>query len=400
MGPLAGVKVIEIANGIHAPYAAMLLADMGADVLKIEPPQGDLNRSAAVVQGPITIGSQYYACNRNKRVMTVNLTTERGREIVRQLVLESDVLIENMRPGVLAKFGLGYDDLKDQNPRLVYASATAYGLKGPRSSLPSLDIVAQAAGGLVAHTGTEETGPLPAGTAIADHVGAIWLAYGVMLALFARAQSGQGQRVDSSLLGSQMATQAWEMNHFLLSGVEPSRGGPSHALARGPWRVFRAKDGWFAIGGITDARWPRLCAAIGAESLVEDPRFAASDVRLQNSDELNAELGNRFEELPLEKLINLLEAADQVAAPVMSYADLANDPTVRANGYLVEFASPDGLTLPMLGIPIGLSRTPGSIRTAPPGRDAHTAEVLADLGLDSNEIAELFNAGVVGAPSV
>ena len=396
MGPLDGVRVVEFANGIHGPYAAMLLADMGADVIKVEPPHGDLNRSAAVVGTTLRIGSQFFACNRNKRVMCVNLATAEGGEIARKLTDRADVLIENMRPGVLARLGLGYEALAERNPRLVYASATGAGSRGPRALRPSLDLVGQAASGLVAHTGTVETGPLPVGSAIADHAGAVWLAYGTMLALFARERTGRGQHVETSLLGSMMALQAWELSHFFLTGDEPGPAGLGHPLARGAWRLFRAADGHFALAGITQPRWPLLCQALGRQDLHDDPRFATAESRLEQTDELNRELEAEFARWPLIELVAKLEAADQVVSPVASYTDLAErDPQVAENGYIAQIDSAFG-PLRMVGIPVGLSETPGGIRTLPAELGAHTAEILAELGYSDAEVARVLASGIAG----
>lgn len=397
MGALDGVRVLELAQGIHGPYAAMLLADMGADVVKVEPPQGELNRSAAVVAGKITIGSQFYACNRNKRVMCLDLKKAEGREIAFRLASESDVLVENMRSGVLDKFGLGYDAIRAANPRIIYASGSSYGPAGPRSGEASLDIVAQAAGGLVAHTGTPETGPLPAGSAIADHAGALWLSWGIMVALFERERSGRGQRVQSSLLGSQIGLQAWELSHFLLTGDEPPQSGHGHPLARGPWKVFAARDGHFAMGGVTDARWAGLCQAIGRPELVADPRFASAPERLANTDELVGLLQAHFQTMPTDDLVTSLEASGQVVSPVVNYSGLRMDPQVIENAYLTALPTEEFGDLPMVGMPVTFSESPGEIRSRPPDVDSHTSEILRELGYGEEAIARLYTERIAGA---
>jgi formyl-CoA transferase/CoA:oxalate CoA-transferase len=397
MGALDGIQVLELAQGIHGPYAAMLLADMGASVIKIEPPQGELNRSAAVVQGKLTIGSQFYACNRNKRVMCIDLKTEEGRVIVRHLAGRSDVLVENMRAGVLDKYGLGFEEMAALNPRLVYATGSSYGPEGPDAALASLDIVAQAAGGIVAHTGTAETGPLPAGAAIADHAGALWLAWGITVALLARERTGRGQRVTSSLLGGQIGLQAWEMSYFLLTGTEPPSAGPGHPLARGPWRIFATRDGYIGIGGVTDKNWAGLCSAIERPDLVDDPRFAAATQRIANTDALLSLLEPLFREKSTADLVRRLRANGQVVAPVADYAALAADPQVQANQYLTVLPTEEFGDLPMVGLPVQLSDTPGMIRSRPPDIDTHTADILRELGYGDSDVARLYAERVVGA---
>ena len=397
MGALDGIRVLELAQGIHGPYAAMLLADMGADVVKVEPPRGELNRSAAVVDGKLTIGSQFYACNRNKRVVCLDLKQPEGCEIVRRLAADSDVLVENMRAGTLEKFGLDYPALSALNPRLIYATGSSYGPVGPDAHLTSLDIVAQAAGGLAAHTGTEDSGPLPAGAAIADHAGALWLSWGIMVALFARERTGRGQRVTSSLLGGQIGLQAWEMTHYLLTGVEPERPGTGHPLARGPWRIFATKDGHFSMGGVTDTTWPGLCEAIERHDLIKDTRFAGAAQRLANTDDLLAILEPVFASFLTAELVRRLRAHGQVVAAVATYSALAQDAQVKANGYLTTLPTDEFGELPMVGMPVQLSETPGSIRTRPPDIDAHTAEVLRELGYADEDVARLYLGGVAGA---
>jgi crotonobetainyl-CoA:carnitine CoA-transferase CaiB-like acyl-CoA transferase len=396
MGPLDGIKVIELANGIHGPYAAMLLADMGADVIKVEPPFGDMNRVAAIVDGKYSGGSQFYACNRNKRAMCVDLTRPEGVALIREILEDADVLLENMRPGVLDRRGLGYDSLKVELPRLIFASATGYGPVGPRAHLASLDIVGQAAGGVVAHTGTEETGPLPAGAAIADHGGALWLAYGILAALFAREKTGRGQRVQTSLLGSQIGLQAWEMSHYMLTNQESGRGGTGHPLARGGWRVFAAKDGHFALAGVTDQRWQGLCQALDVPELAADPRFNSAMGRLENGDDLLATLEPIFASRPVRELVKALEDTDQIVAMVMNYADLCADEQARANGYISSLQTVDYGELPMVGSPVHLSETPASIRSRPPDLDANTVEILHGLGRTDEEIAAMYGDKLVG----
>ena len=268
MGPLDGVRVVEFTVGIHGPYAAMLLADMGAEVIKVEPPDGDINRRAAVVVGgPYEVGSQFYACNRNKRVACFNLRTPEGLAAAKRLVATADVVVENLRGGAIERLGLGYEALSAEHPRLVYASASGWGPKGPLSTTASVDIIAQGAGGSVAHTGTPETGPLPTGVALADHAGAVFLALGIMFALYGRERTGRGQRVDTSLFGSQLGMQAWEFSHYLLDRGELPMGGKGHALARAIWHVFDAADGSFVLAWVTDARFAALCEAMGWEDL-------------------------------------------------------------------------------------------------------------------------------------
>ena len=399
MGPLDGIRVVEFTLGIHGPYAAMLLADMGAEVIKVEPPDGDINRQAAVVGGPYEVGSQFYACNRNKQVACLNLRTDDGLAAAKRLVATADVLVENLRGGVLEGLGLGYEALAAEHPRLVYASASGWGPKGPYATTASVDIIAQGAGGSVAHTGTPETRPLPAGVALADHAGAVFLALGIMFALYGRERTGRGQRVDTSLFGSQLGMQVWEFSHVLLDRGDLSMGGKGHPIARGIWHVFDAADESFVLAWVTDARFAALCEVMGWDDLGKDPRFATPLDRVENHEPLYAALRDGFIEWPWDELRPRLEATDQVFSKVNTYTDLASHPQALANDYVTSFESAEYGTLPMVGFPIGLSETPATVRSRPPDLDAHTVEVLAGLGYSGEEIGAMIASGAVGHPA-
>ncbi len=397
MGALDGVRVVDLGNAIHGPYAAQMLADMGADVIKIEPPHGELNRGAMVVGDRFNLGSQFFACNRNKRTICLDLKQAAGLDVAKALISLADVLIENTRPGVMDRLGLGYEALSAMNPRLIYGSATAYGVRGPRAQKPSVDIVGQAAGGLLAHTGTPETGPLPAGSAIGDHGGSIWLAYGIVLALYARDRTGRGQHVTTSLLGSQIGLQQWELTHHLMTGQEPPQAGRAHPLIAGSWRVYRAADGHFALGLVNDPRWPKLCRAIERPELIDDPRFATSASRLANTEPLVQALQAAFEQWSLVEVVDRLDRADQTVSPVVNYEQLVADEQVRANGYVVEHESEVFGQVALVGLPVELSETPGAIRTLAPRLDEHTGQVLQELGYTGDEIAALYASQAAGA---
>ena len=400
MGPLDGVRVVEFTVGIHGPYAAMLLADMGAEVIKVEPPDGDINRRAAVVVGgPYEVGSQFYACNRNKRVACFNLRTTEGMAAAKRLVATADVVVENLRGGALERLGLGYEALAAEHPRLIYASASGWGPKGPRATMASVDIIAQGAGGSVAHTGTPETGPLPTGVALADHAGAVFLALGIMFALYGRERTGRGQRVDTSLFGSQLGMQAWEFSHYLLDRGELPMGGKGHALARAIWHVFDAVDESFVLAWVTDARFAALCEVMGWDDLGKDARFTSAPGRVEHHDELYAAMRDGFREWSWADLRARFEATDQVFSKVNTYADLASHPQALANDYVTSFESAEYGALPMVGFPIGLSETPASVRSRPPHLDEHTAEVLSELGYSGEEIGAMFGSGAVGHPA-
>ncbi len=399
MGPLDGVRVVEFTLGIQGPYAAMLLADMGAEVIKVEPPNGDINRLVTVAPKPYSVPTQWYACNRNKRVACLNLRKPEGLAAAKRLVATADVLVENLRGGVLERLGLDYETLAAAHPRLIYASASGWGPEGPLKTVAGVDIIAQAAGGMVWHTGTPESRPLPAGVALADHVGAVFLALGVMFALYGRERTGRGQRVDTSLFGSQIAMQAWEFSHALLDPGELSMAGKGHPLARGVWHVFDAVDESFVLAWVSDDRFAGLCEAMGWDDLGKDTRFRTAIGRLGNHDALYAALRDGFREWPWAELERRFKATDQVYTKVNSYADVASHPQALANDYVTSFESAEYGPLPMVGFPIRLSETPASVRSRPPDLDAHTAEVLVELGYSDEEIGALFASRAAGHPT-
>src|SRR5579883_1405223 len=278
--PLEGIKVIEIAQEIQGPFAALLLSDLGAQITKIENREtGDLSRwlTAELIGGPNVKNAKsshyYIAMNRGKRSITLDLKKKAAIGIVQRLAKTHDVLLTNYRPGVLERLGLGFDELRPINPRLIYAQASSWGPKGPWVTRPSRDTLAQAASGLMAKTGMPDDPPLPAGIMAADHSGAISLAAGILAALLARERTGQGQKVDVSIYGTLLAMQGFEINYTSLSGQEPGRAGRSHAFLQGVWGAFRTADGYLCLAGVDDGRWPRFCRILGIEHLEKAPGF-------------------------------------------------------------------------------------------------------------------------------
>ncbi len=393
-GPLEGVRVLDFTIFQQGPQATLVMADMGADVVKVEPPMfGDLGRVLAMF-GPNRLSAYHLAHSRGKRSITVNLKTDEGREIVRKLIPRVDVMVHNFRPGAMEKLGLGYDDVRPLNPLIIYGHASGWGTKGPKAHHPAYDIAAQARSGLMSMTGETDGGPLPAGVAIADYIGAVNLALAVISALYARETSGVGQKVATSLFGSQIAAQAWELQYYLLSR-RLQRSGRGHAYLPTIWRTFRTKDGWAVVGGVGDDRWSAFCRAIGMPELEHDRRFANAGARKDNLDALYEILDDRFLSKTTTEWLAVLEAHDMICAPVASYEDLSRDPQALENEYLLTVEHPSNGPTQVVGFPWKFSETPARAAPAAPELGQHTEEILLSLGYSWEEIAALRERGVI-----
>ncbi len=393
MLPLEGVRVCDLTIAQFGAHATMMLADMGAEVIKIESPRGgDPGRGVALQ--PNGVSPFFQAHNRGKKSVTVNLRRPEGKEIVRRLAARSEIFVQSWKPGVIERLELGYESIRAVNPAIVYASATGFGPKGPRAHLPAMDMVAQAAGGFAwanSPPGAEE--PNPAGPTIADQAGSLVLAYGILAAYVHRLRTGEGQQVDVSLLGSQMTMQAWNIASFFLSG-DQVRGG--RAGANSPiFTLYRASDAWFGIAIIDERQWPVLCGIVGRPELAKDERFNGRAPREANRAELTANLETAFATRTRAEWLAALEAEDIPCGPANTYADLASDPQVRANGYLVEVEIPGAGKLVEVGPPVALGGAPPAVRAAAPELGQHTEQVLVDLGYGWDEISRLREARVI-----
>lgn len=395
---LDGIRVLDFTWAQQGPYATVLLSDLGADIIKVEPREGgDFGRG---VWSPEGGASPYFiAHDRGKRSITLDLKHEGAREVIHRLVRYCDVVVNNFRPGVMERLGLGYEELKKVREDVILASASGYGPKGPRAFHPGFDIAGQAMGGLISRTGSSSGEPVPAGAAIADQVGAMMLAFGIMTALFARERFGFGQALDCSLYGSQIALQSWEIDQWSIAGPAP-RGGRGHALIPGLWGVFKTSDGHIAFGGVGDNRWPGFCAALGCEELMEDDRFrTARDRALTNKDDLVAFVDERLMAKTTAEWLAAFTANDLIVAPVQDYDDILRDEQAWANDYLIELADPVRGEIKVVGFPVSFSHTPATNQGPPPELDQHTEAVLSELGYSWEEIARLRQSGAAGMPS-
>jgi len=393
-GPLSGVRVLDFTIFQQGPQATLVMADMGGDVIKVEPPGfGDLGR-VLQMHGEHRLSAYHLAHSRGKRSLTVNLKTEGGCEIVRRLLPSMDVMTHNFRPGVMERLGFGYDDVRALNPGIIYAHASGWGGTGPKTTHPAFDIAAQARSGLMSMTGEVDGGPLPAGVAIADYIGAMNLAMSVMAALYSREKTGIGQKIETSLFGSAVASQAWELQTYIL-GRRKRRSGRGHAYLPTIWRTFKTADGWAVVGGVGDDRWPAFCAAVAMPELEHDERFSNGLTRIQNIDALYPLLDDKFLVKTTAEWIAALEAHDMICAPVQDYETLLHDPQALANEYLLTVDHPTNGPTQIVGFPWKFSETPAEAAPAAPELGQHTEEILLDLGYTWEEIGALREAKAI-----
>jgi crotonobetainyl-CoA:carnitine CoA-transferase CaiB-like acyl-CoA transferase len=395
MRPLEGVRVLDFTIFQQGPQASLIFSDMGADVIKVEaPPYGDLGRVIGST-GEHRFSPYFLAHNRGKRSIALNLKTEKAVQICLQLAERCDVAVHNFRPGVMERLGLGYEELRQVNSRIIYGHASGWGTRGPRASHPAFDLAAQAQGGLIGVTGEPDGYPLPAGVAVADYVGAVNLATAVITALYVRERTGQGQKIETSLLGGQVAMQAWEIQYYLTHG-RLGRAGRGHHYLPTIWRVFKTADSYVVVGGVPENRWPGFCQAVGKPELEQDARFVGYMNRMSNLEALYAILDDVFPAKSTKEWMDQLEAADCICAPVATYEDLVDDPQVRANDYIVEIDHPTQGRISTVGVPWRFSETPAEVAAAAPELSQHSEELLQELDYTWEQISALREQGVLG----
>lgn len=393
--PLQGIRIVDMSRFLVGPFCAQMLADMGAEVIKIEPlPHGDPIRAAG---SPDWGGENLFflARNRNKQSLALDVKQETGREVLYRLVKTADVFVENFRPGAADKIGVGYEQLKAYNPNLIYCAISGYGQDGPERKRPGQDLLLQAFSGLVSITGWEDGPPTTVGTLVADMVGAFHCAYGIAIALLGREWLGIGQKVEVSLLDSLLALQAMEATTYLNTGVLPKKGGAGHGIVPAPYRIFEAKDGAFALVAASQDWWLRLCKVPELHDICADPRFVSRESRGVHSAALDTLLEKRFRDEPAAEWLARFAEHDVLAAPVYTYADVFNDPQVIHNGMIITQEHQNAGCIRTVGIPVKMTRTPGHPGAAAPLLGQHTNTVLAGLGYSEAEVEQLHSAGVV-----
>ena len=405
-GPLTGIRVLDLSRVLAAPWAGQNLADLGAEVIKVERPKvGDDSRAFGPpwikdAEGRDTKDSAYFtSANRGKKSVTVNLALPEGQALVRELAAKSDVLLENYKFGDLPRYGLGYDDLSRLNPRLIYCSVTGFGHTGPYRERPGYDFMIQGMGGMMSVTGEPDGmpggGPQRAGVPIADIITGMYASIAVCAALAHRAQSGRGQHLDLALLDSQIALLAYQNTNYFATGKPPARIGNLHPNIV-PYQPFRAADGDVILACGNDNLYRKFCDAAGCPELAADPRFATNGKRVENRADLTRLLGEIFRKRTKKEWVELLEAAGVPNGPINDIAQVFAEPQVQARGVKVEVPHPVAGKLPMVASPMRFSATPLEHKVPPPLLGEHTDEVLKGLlGKDPAEIARLRASGAI-----
>jgi len=389
---LAHLRVLDLSRVRAGPTCVRILADFGADVIRIEPPAG-IDPNEAMFAADRT-GGDFQNLNRNKRSMTLNLKKPEGLAVFKQLVATADVVVENWRPDVKDRLGLSYEKLSAINPRIILASISGFGQNGPYAGRPGFDQIIQGMGGLMSVTGFSGGGPLRAGLAVADCGTGIYAAVGILLALLEREHSGLGQWIHSSLLHTQIALMDFQAARYLNEGDLPVQVGNDHPTSS-PMGLFNVRDGAFNLGASGEGNWKRLCDCLGEAAWLQDPRYASEKLRVRHRAALNEALARRFRERDVAHWVKLLNDAGVPAGPVYSMPEVFDDPQVRHLGVAQAVPGDDGSSYRLISQPVTLERTPAGIARPAPGWGEHTQEVLAEIGYGTADVQRMRSEGVV-----
>jgi crotonobetainyl-CoA:carnitine CoA-transferase CaiB-like acyl-CoA transferase len=390
--PLDGLRVVEVGNFMAVPFCGMQLADLGADVVKVENPRGgDLTRQT----GPFLDGesSTFVRLNRNKRSLALDLKSPDGKAVFRRLVERADVLIENLRPGTMRNLGLDYAALRASAPGLIYCSVSGFGSVGPHAERAGLDIIAQGMSGLMSITGEADRAPAKVGVPIADLTSALYATIAVLAALRARERDGQGQLIEVSLLESAISLAIWEAGRWFATGERPEATGSAHQSIA-PYQAVRAENGWFTFGANTQDHWPRACDVFGLAELKTDERFATNERRLTNRAALIARIEAVTRTRPVEAWIEALTAVGIPCGPIYGFDRVFTDANLTAPGFFTDAPHPKLGSVRQIGSPLHLSATPTRLQRAGPLLGGESFAVLREIGLDDAEVGRLARAGV------
>ena len=398
-GPLAGLKVIDLTHVMAGPTCTLMLADMGADVIKIEKwPNGDDTRHSV----PPKIGEEaasFLMMNRNKRGIVLDLKTQGGKAILRRLIAGADVLVENFAPGVMERLGFGYEPLHKDFPALIYCSLSGFGRTGPYKHRRGFDLIAQAMSGIMSFTGERPDGPpVKCGPPLSDITAGILAAMGILAAYAHRLKTGEGQWVETSLFEAALVQTYWQSTIALAAGTAPRAMGSAHPL-NAPYQAFEASDGWLVVGGANKKNWLRLLDALGASELASDPRFVNGSDRMAHLEELGAELAGRFRTRTRAHWLETLEAQGVPCGPVNNMLQALEDPQTLARDMVVEVAHSTLGPVKTIGLPVKFSCTPGKVRAGAPVYGEHSRDVLVEYVFSREEIQALEHEGAVFAAS-
>jgi crotonobetainyl-CoA:carnitine CoA-transferase CaiB-like acyl-CoA transferase len=394
-GPLFGVTVVELCQQMAGPTCGLMLADMGADVIKVEKINGGDDTRRTIPPGINGESAAFMMMNRNKRGIVMDLKSPAAMAAFHKLVAKADVLLENFRPGVMERLGIGYEDLRKQHPRLIYASISGFGHTGPYASRGGFDLVAQGMSGLMTVTGDgPDSPPTKCGPPLCDITSGILLAMGVCAALFNREKTGEGQKLETSLLEAGITHTYWQSAIAFATGKAPRAMGSAHPL-NAPYQAVRTSDGYINISANGDRMWRSMCGIIGAPALADDPRFKTNGDRMANLPALVEELERRFMTDTCDAWLAKLEAAGLPAGPILDILEMHQDPHVQAREMVPTLEHPVAGRVQTIGLPVKFARTPGRVATPAPTFGQHSREVLAEHGLDEAEIAALAADGAV-----
>lgn len=393
--PLKDIKVLDLTRILAGPYCTMMLGDMGAEIIKVENPKnGDDTRGwgPPFLNG---VSTYFISVNRNKKSITLNLKENEGKEILRKLIKECDVMVENFRPGTLDRLGFPWAEIQKINEKIIFASVSGFGQTGPRKNEPGFDVVIQGEGGIMSITGEPDGPPTKVGASIGDITAGMLAAQGILLALFTREKTGKGQMVDISMLDGQISLLTYHANAFFATGKIPNRRGNRHPSIT-PYETYKCKGGFLNLGVGNDSLWIKFCDAVRLDKLKKDTRFQINADRVENRSELEKILIPFFENLELQKIITILKNAGIPCGAINNLEEALNNPQVLEREMVQEIEIPEVGKTKIIGIPIKMSDTPGSIRIPPPNLGEHTVEILKDyLHFSDTEIQNLHEGNII-----